>query len=119
MSTRAYSLEIGEPVPNEIARIARGRIDDALDELSGATESSPEDAVHGARKDMKKLRALLRLVRGEIGEKVYRHEMATFRDAGRELSGVRDADVMLATLESLELPASDGGPLRTCRGTSR
>ena len=112
MSTRAYSLELGEPVPNEIARIARGRIDDALDELSGATESSPEDAVHGARKDMKKLRALLRLVRGEIGEKVYRREMATFRDAGRELSGVRDADVMLATLESLELPASDGGPLR-------
>ncbi len=61
---------------------------------------------------MKKLRALLRLVRAEIGEKVYRREMAAFRDAARELSGVRDADVMLATLESLELPASDGGPLR-------
>jgi CHAD domain-containing protein len=99
--SRAYRLKDREPVPDGIRRIARGRIDHAIDELSGRSDSSPEDAVHEARKDMKKLRALLRLVRGEIGGSVRRGENEAFRDAARALSGVRDADVMIATLEAL------------------
>jgi CHAD domain-containing protein len=108
MASRSFKLRQGEPVPRGIARIARGRIDHAVDELEGRTDSSPEKAVHEARKDMKKLRAVVRLVRGEIGHHVYRRENATFRDAGQELSGVRDADVMLATLAKLEydIPAA-------------
>jgi CHAD domain-containing protein len=102
MASRSFKLREGEPVPRGIARIARGRIDHALDELEGRTDSSPEEAVHEARKDMKKLRAVVRLVRPEIGAHVYRRENACFRDAGQELSGVRDADVMLATLAKLE-----------------
>jgi CHAD domain-containing protein len=100
--SRKFRLKDGEAVPPGIARVARGRIDHALDELRGKSDSSPEEAVHEARKDMKKLRALLRLVRGEVGDKTYRRESDAFRDAGRELAGVRDADVMLATLEKLE-----------------
>jgi CHAD domain-containing protein len=108
MASRSFKLRQGEQVPRGIARIARGRIDHAVDELEGRTDSSPEKAVHEARKDMKKLRAVVRLVRGEIGDHVYRRENATFRDAGQELSGVRDADVMLATLAKLEydIPAA-------------
>jgi CHAD domain-containing protein len=112
MASRGYRLKRDEPVPDGVARIARGRIDHALDELAGKTNSSPEDAVHGARKAMKKLRALLRLVRGEIGDKRYRREAACFGDAGRELAGIRDADVMLATLDSLALEPQKAGPLR-------
>lgn len=110
MASRKYRLEQGESLPSEVARVARGRIDHALHELSGRSDKSPEDAVHTARKDIKKLRALMRLVRGELGDEVYRRESAAFRDAGRELADLRDADVMLATLDSLELP--DDGPLR-------
>jgi CHAD domain-containing protein len=115
--SRAYRLEQGESVPEGIARIARGRIDHAIDALGGSG-GDPEEAVHDARKDMKKLRALLRLVRGEIGEEAFRRESACFRDAARELAGVRDADVMLATLTALEerypaeLPADATGGLR-------
>jgi CHAD domain-containing protein len=114
MASRAYRLKQGESVPKGIARIARGRIDHALDALKDPTE----EAVHDARKDTKKLRALLRLVRGEIGADVYSRENACFRDAARELAGVRDADVMLATLATLEerhadeLPADAIGDLR-------
>src|SRR5918999_3919048 len=116
--SRKYRLGEGEAVPEGVARIARGRIDHALDELCGKSDSSPEEAVHEARKDMKKLRALLRLVRGEVGDKTYRRESDAFRDAGRELAGVRDADVMLATLAGLEerdpgqLSAKAAGDLR-------
>jgi CHAD domain-containing protein len=110
--SRAYRLKDGEPLPDEIARVARGRIDDAIDELRGKSDSTPVEAVHEARKDMKKLRALLRLVRGELGESVFARENACFRDAARELSGTRDADVMLETLGGLDLPAGLGWELR-------
>jgi CHAD domain-containing protein len=117
-ASRAFRLEEGEPVPDGVRRIARGRIDHALDELSGRSDSSPEEAVHEARKDMKKLRALLRLVRGELGDKTYRRESDGFRDTARELAGLRDADVMIATLGALEkrypeeFPSGAAGGLR-------
>ena len=110
--SRAYRLQSGEPLPEGIARIARGRIDHAVDELRGKTDSTPEQAIHEARKDMKKLRALLRLARGELGERTYARENACFGDAARELAGARDADVMLATLKALELPSGLGWELR-------
>jgi CHAD domain-containing protein len=102
MSSRAFRLSPGRPVPDEVRRVARGRIDHALDELRGKSDSTREEAVHEARKDMKKLRALLRLVRGDLGDRVYRRENECFRDTAGELSGMRDADVMLATLGDLE-----------------
>jgi CHAD domain-containing protein len=102
MSSRSFRFDPGEPVPDEVRRVARGRIDHALDELRGNSDSTREEAVHEARKDMKKLRALLRLVRGELGDRVYGAENSCFRDTARELAGVRDADVMLVTLGDLE-----------------
>jgi CHAD domain-containing protein len=102
---RTYRLRGGKPLTDEVRRVARGRIDHALDELRGKSDRTAEQAVHEARKDMKKLRALLRLVRGELGDELYRAENARFRDTARLLSGVRDADVMLATLDSLDAGA--------------
>jgi CHAD domain-containing protein len=104
-ASRAYRLKHKEQLPDEIVRAARGRIDHALDELRGKTDSSPVEAVHEARKDMKKIRALLRLARGELGGQRFARENACFRDAARELAGARDSDVMLETLGSLDLPA--------------
>jgi CHAD domain-containing protein len=111
-SSRAYRLKLDEPLPDTIARVARGRIDHATDELRGETDSTAEEAVHEARKDMKKLRALLRLVREEVGESTFARENACFRDAARELAGTRDTDVMLETLRRLELPDGRGLELR-------
>jgi CHAD domain-containing protein len=111
-ASRAYRLKAKEPLPEGIRRVACGRIDHALDELRGKTDSSAEEAVHEARKDLKKLRALLRMARGELGESRFARENACFRDAGRELAAARDNDVMLATLEALDIPAGPGWELR-------
>jgi CHAD domain-containing protein len=111
-ASRAYLLKPKESLPEGLGRAARGRIDHAIDELQGKTESTPEQAVHGARKDLKKLRALLRLARGELGESSYARENKAFRDAGRELAAARDSDVMLDTLKALDLPAGLGWDLR-------
>jgi CHAD domain-containing protein len=113
---RGYRLKDDESVPDGVARIAFGRIDHALDELRGKTKSNREEAVHEARKDMKKLRSLLRLVRGELGDEVYRRENESFRDAARRLSGVRDADVMIETLDSLVEERPKAIPSRTAGG---
>jgi CHAD domain-containing protein len=99
---RTFRFLDDEAVSGALGRIARGRIDHAIDELGGKSDSSAEEAVHEARKDMKKLRSVLRLARDELGDEIYRRENECFRDAARALSGVRDADAMLDTLKGLD-----------------
>jgi CHAD domain-containing protein len=63
--------------------------------------SDPDEAVHAARKSIKRLRALLRLVRGSVdgaGRKSLDHDL---RDIGRRLAPVRDARVTVDTLEGI------------------
>ena len=57
--------------------------------------------MHETRKALKRLRALLVLLRAELGAKRYARENAALRDCGRRLAGARDAEVMLGTLDSL------------------
>ena len=98
---REYRLQPDEPAPDGVRRIARGQIDLAHDELTGDRHGDIGDAVHEARKAFKRLRALVRLARDELGDELYRRENDTFRDAGRALSGVRDAAVLVETLEDV------------------
>jgi CHAD domain-containing protein len=86
-----------------LTRVASERAEKALERLraSSAGEADTADAVHGARKDMKKLRTVLRLLRDELGTKRYKKENGRFRDAARALSETRDAEVRLETLDAL------------------
>jgi len=62
---------------------------------------SDRDVVHEARKAIKRMRALARLFREEMGEPEFRRVNASLRDAAQRLAGARDAEVRLATLRSL------------------
>lgn len=80
--------------------IVQRQIGDALAALR--KEKDPADeAIHAARKELKRARAGLRLLRGAIGTPVYMRENAALRDAARPLGRVRDAKVMLETIEQL------------------
>lgn len=85
-----------------LRRIALSELDGAIARLTapGALEAG---AVHDIRKRVKKLRALIRLVRS--GFAAYAAENAALRDAGQALSGTRDAAVRLATFDSLATDA--------------
>lgn len=100
---RSYRLTRDEELAAGLTRIAAGRAEKALERLRGGASGEVEaaDAVHGARKDMKKLRTVLRLLRDALGRKRHRRADARFRDAARALSGARDAEVKLETLEGL------------------
>ena len=102
-----YRLRRGEPLAGGIRRVAASRADDALKRLRDE-DGDLAERVHEARKDLKKLRSLLRLARAGIGEETYARESAAFRDAGRRLSGARDAEVRLTTLAALEQRRPDG-----------
>jgi CHAD domain-containing protein len=93
-----YSIKRRERVARGIQRIARDQLDRALKELRGR---SSDAAIHRARKRLKVVRAVLRLVRPDLKPAVFDRENAAFRDIGRRLSVVRDADVLLHAIEDL------------------
>ena len=63
----AYRLLPGEPVGAGMKRILTAQVDDAIAQLRGEAGTEPAEAIHEARKDVKKIRSALRLVRHEIG----------------------------------------------------
>jgi CHAD domain-containing protein len=99
--SRGYRFRRDEEPAAAVRRVAVGRIDSALEHLRGEVDEDRAATVHECRKDLKKLRSLLRLVRNELGDHAYRRENDRFRDAGRLLAGTRDAQVKLETLEAL------------------
>ncbi|CAN5418251.1 CHAD domain-containing protein [soil metagenome] len=103
-----YGIRNWQKIPAEIRRIAREQIDRAIAELDGK-DGEAEDlhaAIHQARKRMKKIRALLRLVRPHIG-KTYARENAFYRDLARGVSQIRDAEAFVDTTEALGRRFSD------------
>jgi CHAD domain-containing protein len=112
----AFALKADESAAKGVKRLVRKQIESAVESLTKQAGAKQEEAVHDARKRFKKVRALLRLVRPELGEKVYKRENACFRDAARPLSEVRDARVLVEALDGLaERSGGNGkslGPVR-------
>jgi CYTH domain-containing protein/CHAD domain-containing protein len=100
---RTYRLRAEEGAGGGVRRVIVGRLEKATERLGEAGDEGDAlaEAIHGARKDLKKARAALRLVRDELGEKTFKRENRALRDAGRLLSESRDAEVKLATLDAL------------------
>jgi hypothetical protein len=103
----AYELTAGESLPDGIRRILDEQLAGAIEQLSGRGDDDQTEAIHDARKRFKKSRAALRLVRAEIGGKRFRRENAVLRDAGRVLSPIRDAQVLVETATALNQRARE------------
>ena len=114
----AYRIDLGAPLAAELRRVAADQLGSAVAGLEAAGARDRAAAVHGARKSVKKTRALLRLARPGLPGDVYRDEQDALRAAGRLLSGARDADVLGATVDALaerfagRLPAPQFNGLR-------
>jgi len=97
----AYQLRTDERVMEGLRRCAREQLDRAIEELTTRVNDDPVDAVHEARKALKKARSLLRLSRGTFDPSDRRRENAALRHAGRALSSARDAEVVLDAVDEL------------------
>jgi CHAD domain len=97
----AYRLKEIEDVGVGLRRILLEELAEARSSPGDDLNRDPSEAIHDARKRFKKCRAVLRLAHSDIDRKEYKALNRSFRDAGRILSPVRDADVLVATVESL------------------
>jgi CHAD domain-containing protein len=91
-----------ETLADELRHTALGQLDHAIRLLGAENGTAPAgNAVHETRKAIKRLRALMRLLRGQLGEKGFARENAVLRNAGLRLAGARDAEVRVITLDAL------------------
>lgn len=97
----SYEFKAEEPVADAVLRCAREQLDRAVAELSEEINRDPVAAVHNARKAIKKERSLLRLAQGTIPRGERQRDNDALRAAARALSGTRDADVLLASVDQL------------------
>ena len=96
----AYYLERQERFSEGIQRIGLEQNKMAIDGL--ANDDDPHGGVHKARKHFKKLRALYRLIRDEVGPEVYRQGNTFYRDLGRRLASLRDITSLIEAVALLQ-----------------
>ena len=94
----AFYFKRKEPVRKAIRRLAKERIEKALECLR---DHGRAEAVHCTRKEIKKVRAVLRLARKNISNKAHRRQTDLLMDAAEQLSATRDAYVKGAALKKL------------------
>ena len=103
----SFELHPDKSLRKSIRRVARKQLEKAHSSLSDSKHESETERVHAARKNFKRLRAVLRLIRFGIGTSAYQAENEAFRDAGRPLSEIRDAKVLMEALSKLKKQTSN------------
>jgi CHAD domain-containing protein len=95
-----FRLVLGESVDKGLRRIVTEEIESATAHLRKEDDSLHGDGIHEARKSIKKVRAIVRLLMPGLGAAGFRDNRA-LRDAGRALSKLRDAAALIETVEAL------------------
>src|SRR5262245_24321374 len=98
--TMGYRIKDNERFSKGVRRIVLEQVDKALDNLKPNVRNKDE-AIHDARVSVKKIRAVLRLVRDSLGDNSFAAEDTAYRDIGRRLSKVRDRAAMLEVIDKL------------------
>jgi CHAD domain-containing protein len=101
-----FAFGHNESVSASVKRLAAEQINLALDHLACAPGGLNE-SIHATRQSSKRVRALLALIRGELGEKTFKHEWDAYRSAARLLAAARDAAVVVDTFDSLVARSGD------------
>ena len=95
----SYRLKPSEPLDAAVRRLSRGQIGRKL--VAPSRGAAAATWVHETRKSLKRLRALLRLVRVGLAKKDWRRANDELRDIGRRLSGLRERDVLPQSIAAL------------------
>lgn len=97
----AFSFSYSKKPIKSIKEITEGQLGKITHQLINQPDGFHK-AVHESRKRMKKLRALLRLLRPALGEEHYKKHNTYLRDQGRKLAHLRDSKVKIDTLLILQ-----------------
>jgi CHAD domain-containing protein len=122
----AFRFKLEEPFDDGFRRIALEQLRRAESQLRSSGGNAV--AIHETRKALKRLRALLRLVRCTLRKDSFKEANAQVREVAGILSGARDSQVLLETIINLEGacgPAAKGAGatlremLRTANGGNK
>lgn len=94
-----FKINAAELPKTEIKRIIHEQLNNAIEYAENANDV--HKAIHEIRKSIKRVRAVLRLIRFETGDSFYRKENTYFRDLSRKISELRDNAVQIRTLDEL------------------
>jgi CHAD domain-containing protein len=97
----AYRFEVDETLDVNLRRCSREQLQGAIDRIASDLESDPVDAIHDARKAIKKERSLLRLAAAGLDPGDRKTENAELRSIAHELGGSREADALVTALDDL------------------
>ena len=95
-----YQLHPGRPIQDEVRRIADRQFEQAIEGLRAVGDPESDEVVHTARRHIKKIRALLRLVRPAMGDR-YDSVTLRLRAVSRMLAPVADGQAVVETLTRL------------------
>jgi CHAD domain-containing protein len=99
----SFEIDSHQDVRKQVRKTASRQLDKALKTIrGGASARSRDGVVHHTRRRLKEVRALLRLVRGDLGEKTFSRDNRALRNAARPLSEVRDATALIEALKKLQ-----------------
>ncbi len=96
----SYSFQQKPSIEENVRSVYSELLNQSIYELTHSYGRS-HSAVHETRKCFKKIRALIRLVRDEIGEDTCKAYNIFFRDEGRKISDLRDVNVLIETLDDI------------------
>jgi CHAD domain-containing protein len=109
------ALRRRESVRNGLIRIGRRQATEALHRIEQPKKADRTEDIHFVRVQCKRLRALLRLLKPVTDVEAVQRESIRLRDAGRALSGFRDAFVTGETFQRV----FEGAAPRHMRDASR
>jgi CHAD domain-containing protein len=96
----AYHFKGRRAVAKQLARVVATEFDKALKEVGGNQIANSTEAVHEARKSVKKIRAVVRLLQRDLG-KDYRIRNRQLKTIAHQLSSLRDVDAAVEMMESV------------------
>lgn len=102
----AYRINIHGTLGNNVREIVGEQIEKSLKVLSAKPNHA--SSIHETRKSMKRIRAIIKLVRPALSKSLYRQENQRFRAIANQLSHARDSDVLIETLLKLESTSDSG-----------
>jgi CHAD domain-containing protein len=102
------SLNLAKPISSAIRDLARKTVTAAAGDLARAAEPG---RVHAARRNLKRLRSLLRMIRPAIGKRAARDADGKLKSAADLLAGARRMDALKLAATKLALGQDESGRL--------
>src|SRR6185436_7465271 len=95
----AYRLRRKGSLASELARVVTKEFEEARKEIGGRNNGRTE-AVHEARKHVKKIRAVLHLLEKALADNFRTHDRR-LKAVGHQLSSLRDVDAEAETMKAV------------------